>query len=278
MTTIALHQYCNISFTGGSYVSSPIKNGITIPRRPNDVQTRQSNNGVQSAKHSNPPKFGVSDSSASFAMGRRQFIDGVTDDHMRRIKNDAIGSSTILADGQPLTYKSYNVNDVKSALAKTRSHGYIAPAKKGALSNPYISCGSTKRGFLPPNTSANSAGSKHSAFLSRHAKDRLACPVTSSRDSCLAPTSTNIESATYTRFPLKHHTLTRSARTLNPPADTGIKNSIFMPHYLRYRMACDDCPSYTANVNNGMPIVVDANKFSTSLPGHIKDRIACGEC
>jgi len=249
-----------------------------MPRRPHDVQTRPVNNGILSAKHSNPPKFGVSDSAASFAMGRRQYIDGVTDDHMRRIKNDAIGSSTLLADGQPLTYKRYNVNEGKSALAKARSHGYVAPAKKGALNNPYISVGSAKRGFLPPNTSANSAGSKHSAFLSRHAKDRLACPVEMPRNSCMAPTPTNIESATYTKFPPNHQNLNRSVRVLDPPTDTGITTSIFMPHYLRYRLACDDCPSYTNNVNDGMPIVVDDNKFSTSLPDHIKNRIACGDC
>jgi len=278
MTTIVFHQYCNISFTGGSYVSSPIKHGITIPRRPNDVQTRPVNNGVLSAKHSNPPKFGVSDSTASFAMGRRQFIDGVTDDHMRRLKNDAIGRSTLLADGQPLTYKRYNINETKSAMAKARSHGCVAPTKKGALDNPYMSVGSAKRGFLPPNTSANSAGSKHSAFLSRHAKARLACPVEMPRNSCMAPTSTNIESATYTKFPPNHQNLTRAARLLDPPDDTVINTSIFMPHYLRYRLACDDCPSYTSNVNDGIPIVVDDNKFSTSLPDHIKDRIACGDC
>lgn len=278
MTTVAFHQYCNISFTGGSYVSSPIKNGITIPHRPNDVQTRPSNNGVSSAKHSNPPKFGVSDSAASFAMGRRQFIDGVIDDHMRRIKNDAIGSSTLLEDGQPLTYKRYNVNEGKSALAKARSHGYVAPAKKGALNNPYVSVGSAKRGFLPPNTSANSAGSKHSSFLSRHAKARLACPVEMPRNSCMAPTSTNIESATYTKFPPNHQNLNRSIRVLDPPSDTGLQTSIFMPHYLRYRLVCDDCPSYNTDVNNGIPVVTDDNRFSSSLPEHIKDRIACGDC
>jgi len=269
MTTIAFHQYCNISFNGGSYVSSPIKHGITLPRRPNDVQTRTVNNGIQSAKHSNPPKFGVSDSSASFAMGRRQFIDGVTDDHMRRIKNDAIGSSTILADGQPLTYKSYNVNDVKSALAKTRSHGYIAPAKKGALENPYMSHCSAKRGFLPPNTSANSAGSKHSAFLSRHARDRLSCPEVDPEDSCLA--------VEYSSFPPTHRNR-RSTQPANPDDVSDRVNSIFMPHYIRYQMACDDCPSYTANIHDGMSIVVDDNKFSTNLPEHIKARIACGDC
>lgn len=277
MTTIAFNQYCNISFTGGSYTSSPIKNGITMPRRPNDVQTRTVNNGIQSAKHSNPPKFGVSDSSASFAMGRRQFIEEVTNDHMRRLKNGAIGSSTLLADGQPLTYKRYNVNETKSALAKARNHGYVAPAKKGALNNPYMSAGSAKRGFLPPNTSANSAGSKHSAFLSRHAKERLSCPVVDSADSCLEPDPANIEGAVYSSFPPTHRNR-RSTQPENPIDMSERVNSIFMPHYIRYQMACDDCPDYIPTVVAGTEIVVDDNKFSTALPVHVKDRIGCADC
>jgi len=100
MTTVAFNQYCNISFTGGSYVTSPIKNAIEIPRHPSDVQSRPSNNGVQTAKHSNPPKFGVSDSSASFAMERKLYTDSFNDDHMRRLKITAIGSTTILPDGE----------------------------------------------------------------------------------------------------------------------------------------------------------------------------------
>jgi hypothetical protein len=286
MTTIAFNQYCNISFIGGSYVSSPIQNGITMPQHPNDVQTRPVNNGVQSAKHSNPPKFGVSDSSASFAMGRRQYIEYIkgvtpvdegTSGYLRRLKIDAIGESTLLADGQPLTYKSYNVNDVKNALAKARSHGYIAPAKKGALENPYMSGGSAKRGFLPPNTSANSAASKHSAFLSRHAKERLSCPVTNSTNSCLAPDPANIEGAVYSRFPPNH----RNHRSTQPetPIDMSERvNSIFMPHYIRYQMACDDCPDYIPTVIAGTEIVVDDNKFSTALSVHVKDRIGCADC
>jgi len=278
MTTIAFNQYSNISFTGGSYTASPVKSGITIPSRPRDTQTTPVNNGILTAKHSNPPKFGVTDSSASFAMARRQFIEGVIGDHTRRIKTSTIGRTTILADGNPISYKRHDIHDEKRALAKARSHGYVAPTKKGALNNPYIAVGTAKRGFLPPNTSANSAGSKHSAFLSRHAKARLACPVANSIDTCTTPTSTNIESSTYSTFPTNHQNLTRSARANETPNDTDIKSSIFMPHYLRYRFACDDCSSYTENVQHGMPIVVDDNKFSRSLPDHIKNRIACGDC
>lgn len=277
MTTVAFNQYCNISFTGGSYITSPIKNGINIPHHPNDVQARPIDNGIQTAKHSNPPKFGISDSSASFAMERKLYTDNFNDDHMRRLKATAIGSSTILPDGEPLSYKRTNLSEAKRALAKVRSHGSVAPAKKGALENTFTSIVGPIRGFIPPSTSAKSAGWKHSAFMSRHAKARLACPV-STRDNCMAPTSTNIETATYNNFPENHQNQTRHARVIAPPDDTGLKTSIFMPHYIRYRVACDDCPSYTANIQHGAPIVTDDNKFSTSLPDHIKNRIGCGDC
>lgn len=277
MTTVAFNQYCNISFTGGSYVTSPIKNAIEIPRHPNDVQSRPSNNGVQTAKHSNPPKFGVSDSSASFAMERKLYTDSFNDDHMRRLKVTAIGSTTILPDGESNSYKRTNLSDEKRALARARSHGSVAPTKKGALENTYCSVVGPIRGFVPPSTSAKSAGRKHSAFMSRHAKARLECPV-STRDNCMAPTSSNIETATYTKFPENHQNQTRYARVIAPTDDTILKTSIFMPHYLRYRLACDDCPSYTANIQHGAPIVTDDNKFSITLPDHIKNRIACGDC
>lgn len=278
MTTVAFHQYCNISFNGGSYASSPIKTGMTMPKHPHDSQTTPINNGIMTAKHSNPPKFGVSDSSASFAMGRRQFIEEVIGDHTRRIKVGAIGETSMNANGQPLSYKRYDNNDTKRALAKARSHGYVAPAKKGALSNPYMSAGSAMRGFLPPNTSANSAASKHSAFLSRHAKERLKCPGMGSNDSCLIPTPDNIESAVYSSFPSTH----RNHRSTLPeyPVDMMSErvNSMFMPHYIRYKMACDDCPDYMPTVIAGKEIVVDDNKFSTMLPVHIKNRIDCADC
>ena len=278
MTTIAFNQYCNISFIGGSYASSPIKTGMTIPKHPHDSQTTPMNNGIMTAKHSNPPKFGVSDSSSSFAMGRKQYVEEVTNDHIRRIKIDAIGKSSIVKDGQPLSYKRDNLQDTKRALAKVRNIGYVAPAKKGSLNNPYMSGASARRGFLPPNTSANSAASKHSAFLSRSAKNRLACPVQNpDTDMCLLPNSSNIETATYSAFPPNH----RNRRSMIPeyPLDMSERiNSIFMPHYIRYKMACDDCPNYKPTVVAGKEIVVDDNKFSTMLPISIKNRIDCADC
>ena len=252
---------------------------MNMPKHPHNSQTTPINNGIMTAKHSNPPKFGVSDSSASFAMARKQFVEEVIDDHTCRIKTNAIGQSSIVADGQSLTYKSYDPNDTKRALAKARSHGYVAPAKKGALNNTYMSGGGcAKRGFLPPNTSANSAASKHSAFMSRHAKDRLDCPAVSlATDDCLIPTPDNIETAVYSSFPPNH----RNRRSTLPeyPVDTSERvNSMFMPHYIRYKMACDDCPDYTPTIIAGKEIVVDDNKFSTMLPVHIKNRIDCADC
>ena len=289
MTTIAFHQYCNISFVGGSYVASPIMQPMTEPHRPNDVHARPIDNGILSAKRANPPKFGVSDSAASFAMGRRQYTvadmntpnpsqDAYSDptDRLRRIKSSAIGS-TINKDGQGITYKSYNVNDVKSALSKVRGHGCVAPAKKGAIENTHVSSCMPIRGFLPPNTSANSAGSKHSAFLSRHAKERLSCPVDETDTNCPIPDPANIEGATYSAFPMNHRTKP-ATRCSDVVVESVRKNSIFMPHYLRNQIACDDCPMFEPTMVAGTAIVVDANKFSTALPNRIKDRLTCDEC
>ena len=296
MTTIAFNQYCNISFIGGSYASTPLMFALTSPSRPNDTQARiVGNNGIQNSKHSNPPKFGVSDDTSSFAMGRKQYTGNDMDapavrdtyadasDRMRRLKSIALGSATILKDGQQLTYKSYNANDVKCALGKVRGHGSVAPAKKGAIENTYASVCTPKRGFLPPNnTSVNSVGSKHSAFMSRHALARLECPSmdeNSQTNNCPGSDPANIEGATYSAFPTKHNTINRNSRTSTLPNKPDMKISIFTPHYLRQRIACnDDCPSYEPTVIAGEAIVVDANKFSTSLPNHIKSRIGCGDC
>jgi len=42
---------------------------------------------------------------------------------------------------QPMSYKSYNTNDVRTSLRMARSGGCIAPAKKGALNNRTCTAG-----------------------------------------------------------------------------------------------------------------------------------------
>ena len=54
------------------------------------------------------------------------------------LKSRAVGKSSYkqgLPPQAPLSFKSYNTNDVKTALRVTRSGGCVAPAKKGSIYN-----------------------------------------------------------------------------------------------------------------------------------------------
>jgi hypothetical protein len=56
-------------------------------------------------------------------------------------KKNAVGKSSFkqgLPISAPLSYKSYNTNDVKNALRVTRGGGYAAPAKKGSIYNSVV--------------------------------------------------------------------------------------------------------------------------------------------
>ena len=58
--------------------------------------------------------------------------------YMSAKKSAAIGQSSLkqgLSNQDPLTYRSYNKNDVKTALRMARSGGCVAPAKKGSIYN-----------------------------------------------------------------------------------------------------------------------------------------------
>lgn len=189
MTTIAFGQYCNISFLGGSYASSPLRQPLNTSQTARLVSSNKP--GILESKRSNPAKFGVSDSGSSFAVGRKQYTEArlsgnvessgnhnnkyiapaSSSDRIYKLKNNAIGKPTILKEGVPLTYKNYSVNDVNNALSKVRGNGYIAPAKKGAIQNTYQT-NLPQRGFLPPNPKS---GVKYSAFLPRHLKKQIEC-------------------------------------------------------------------------------------------------------
>jgi len=61
-------------------------------------------------------------------------------------KSAAVGKSSLkygLPADAPLTYKSYNKNDVKTALRFVRSGGCTAPAKKGSIYNTSLCNGKT---------------------------------------------------------------------------------------------------------------------------------------
>ena len=53
------------------------------------------------------------------------------------LKNLAIGKSSTNKEGEVLSYKNDNVNDVKQALRRVRNRGYVVPKKaRGQLIHP----------------------------------------------------------------------------------------------------------------------------------------------
>lgn len=59
-------------------------------------------------------------------------------------KAQAVGKSSYkqgLSTESPLSYKNYNVNNVKSALRSVRGGGCVAPAKKGSIYNTSLTTG-----------------------------------------------------------------------------------------------------------------------------------------
>lgn len=60
------------------------------------------------------------------------------------MKSRAVGKSSFkigLPDNAPMSYKSYDRNDVKTALRSVRSGGCTAPAKKGSIYNRTLCTG-----------------------------------------------------------------------------------------------------------------------------------------
>jgi hypothetical protein len=64
--------------------------------------------------------------------------------YMAAKKSAAVGKSSLkqgLPTNAPLSYKSYDRNDVKTALRMARSGGCVAPAKKGSIFNTSLCSG-----------------------------------------------------------------------------------------------------------------------------------------
>ena len=71
------------------------------------------------------------------------------DQYIQRLKNRAIGSGSTNRQAEDFSFKTNdktNLNVTNQALRKARSGGCIAPAKKGAIENPFKSGGSGTRG------------------------------------------------------------------------------------------------------------------------------------
>jgi hypothetical protein len=126
------------------------------------------NNAVLSSPSAMPSKFYPSDGGTEFAMGRNVYLRTLgganyesptsssycqggsrkwaTQNHdtvlyIERKRNNAIGQSSINANGVPLSFRSNNSNIRNTLLQQCRAGGAVAPPKKGALLNPYQSGG-----------------------------------------------------------------------------------------------------------------------------------------
>jgi hypothetical protein len=119
--------------------------------------------GNLNGRHPNPPSFYPSDNTGEYANSRYNYyrtipstkITALDFEIMAKKKkmNNNNNSSSLKTDylkkvaigktsykiGLPyeadLTYRSYNKNDVKQALTRTRSGGCVAPKKVGAIEN-----------------------------------------------------------------------------------------------------------------------------------------------
>ena len=126
------------------------------------------NNAVLSSPSAMPSKFYPSDGGNDFAMGRHVYLrtlaganyesplssaycDGgsrkwATQYHdselyIERKRNNAIGQSSINANGVPLSFRSNNATIRNTLLQRCRAGGCTAPRKKGALNSGFQSGG-----------------------------------------------------------------------------------------------------------------------------------------
>jgi hypothetical protein len=119
------------------------------------------NAGALPGRHPNPPQFYPADNSSQFANARYEYsrvsskysntngsvalaqsnkyiAPTASSMFTSARKRLAVGKSSYkqgLPDSALLSYKSYNTNDVKTALRMVRSSGSVAPKKKGAIQN-----------------------------------------------------------------------------------------------------------------------------------------------
>jgi len=121
-----------------------------------EFPTKQvNNNKITNAIMGMPFKPTTMIQGASFAMGRRTFINKVSNpsetqqqqpilskkkkfnntagEHINKRKNNAIGNSSTNHLSQEMSFSSIDKPTVNSALRKVRSGGSVAPKKKGGV-------------------------------------------------------------------------------------------------------------------------------------------------
>jgi hypothetical protein len=117
------------------------------------------NSGALPGRHPNPPQFYPADGSSNFSIARREYARVSTREpasntkyiapvqssmYVCARKREAVGKASYkqgLSDSALLSYKGYNVNDANHARRVARSHGCVAPKKKGATQNTYSNVG-----------------------------------------------------------------------------------------------------------------------------------------
>ena len=142
------NEYLNSIFTI-TPTSNPISNTVFNPTK------QVNNNKITNAKMGMPFKPTTMTQGASFAMGRRTFINKVSNpsetqqqqpilskkkkfnntagEHINKRKNNAIGNSSTNHLSQEMSFSSIDKPTVNSALRKVRSGGSVAPKKKGGV-------------------------------------------------------------------------------------------------------------------------------------------------
>lgn len=114
------------------------------------------NLGALPGRHPNPPQFYPADRASEFSQARHEYmrVTGPLNNPLAQSnkyiaptassmftsarKRAAVGKSSYkvgLPNDALLSYKSYNANDVKTAIRMVRSGGCTAPKKKGSIYN-----------------------------------------------------------------------------------------------------------------------------------------------
>jgi hypothetical protein len=146
----------------------PIKAAFPGPPDQGILIKQADNNAVLSSPSAMPSKYYPSDGGNEFAMGRSVYVRTLgganyaspansaycqggfkkwaTQNHdtvlyIERKRNNAIGQSSINANGVPLSFRSNNSTIRNTLLQQCRAGGAVAPRKKGALNSGFQSGG-----------------------------------------------------------------------------------------------------------------------------------------
>ena len=124
--------------------NGPADQGILIKNK--------GNNAVVNSHMGMPQKFYPSTGDSMFSRARRAYVKDSgggtllsghydSSQHIAMKKINAIGKGSTLKSTVSFQGKSNDTTVVNRSLARVRGGGSVAPKKKGALANPFRSCG-----------------------------------------------------------------------------------------------------------------------------------------